>query len=147
MIVTYTPADGEKRSWPYRASDLPSADAEDIEEVSGVLFDTWQFDLVKGGAKARHALLWVLLRRDTPGLKFQDVSFNMGELTVEFEADEKVRIRAAIEKSTDLSDDDKSRALATLQDDEDEVKDDPKYSAGVHSGVSDSSTGQSSPTS
>lgn len=119
MIVTYTPDEGERREWEYKSADLPSGEAEDIEEAVGTTFDEWQASLLQGGAKARRALLWVLLKRDQAGLKFGDVSFRMGQLSVDFDREEKRQIRGELEKSTDLPEDAKAQALQMLADDED----------------------------
>lgn len=119
MIVTYTPGEGERREWEYKSADLPSGEAEDIEDAVGITFDEWQAKLLQGGAKARRALLWVLLKRDNPSLKFADVSFRLGELAVEFDREEKRQIRAELEKSKDLSEQARAQALRMLDDDED----------------------------
>lgn len=119
MIVTYAPSEGERREWEYKSADLPSGEAEDIEDAIGSTFVEWQTSLLQGGAKARRALLWVLLKRDNSSLKFGDVSFQLGELSVEFDREEKQQVRAELEKSTDLSEQAKAQALRVLADDED----------------------------
>lgn len=119
MIVTYAPSEGERREWEYKSADLPSGEAEDIEDAIGSTFVEWQTSLLQGGAKARRALLWVLLKRDNSSLKFGDVSFRLGELSVEFDREEKQQVRAELEKSTDLSEQAKAQALRVLADDED----------------------------
>lgn len=119
MIVTYRPADGDAQTWDYKPTDLSSKDAEDIEEASGLLFDDWQVKLLQGGLKARRALLWIFLRRETPNLRFHEVSFQVGELLIEWDASEKAIVRAEVEKSTDLSDDDRRRVLDILSEDGD----------------------------
>lgn len=118
MIVTYKPAGGDERTWTYRAAEMSSGDAEDIEDAVGKTFDEWQMALQTGGAKARRALLWIMLRRDTPGLRFRDVQFKMGELEVEFEREEKARLRAEVEKLKDIADADREQLLSLLADDE-----------------------------
>lgn len=114
MIITYAPAGGDERTWDYKAEDLPSADAEDIEDAVGDTFDQFQVKLMTGGAKARRALLWVLLRRDTPGLRFSDVSYRMGEVTAEFDAAELAKLRQAVLDSRELDEKDKAAALAVI---------------------------------
>ena len=118
MIVTYKPADGDERSWTFRATEMSSGDAEDIEDAVGKTFDEWQMALQMGGAKARRALLWIMLRRDTPGLRFRDVSFRMGELDLDYEPEEKARLRAEVEKIKDIPEADKAQVLALLADEE-----------------------------
>lgn len=116
MIVTYSPADGQQRTWQYKSAELPSADAEALEEVVPPSFDEWQQQLLRGGAKARRALLWVLLRRDDPTLKFGDVEFRMGELEVEFDSDEKQRALAEVEKDPNIAEEDKAQLRELLAD-------------------------------
>lgn len=118
MIVTYAPDGGDKRTWDYKSADLPSSEAEDIEEAVGVTFDEWQQKLLMGGMKARRALLWILRRRDEPGLKFADVAFTVREFTLDFDAGEKADVRREVQKSTQLSDDEKRQVFALLDDDE-----------------------------
>lgn len=127
MIVTYSPAGGESRTWDYKADDLPSSDAEDIEDAVGITFDEFQVRLMTGGAKARRALLWVLMRRDTPGLRFGDVSYRMGELSVEFDAPELARLREAVVEAKNLTEDQREMALSVI--DEQGPAEAPKESA------------------
>jgi len=115
MIVKYAPSGGETSEWTYKAEELPSVDAEDLEDAMGITFDEYQVKLMTGGAKARRALLWIMLRRDNKTLKFADVSFKMGELTVDFDGEELGRIKDAIQKDKTLSDDVKAQALAAIE--------------------------------
>ena len=114
MIVTYSPDGGQARTWDYKAEDLPSAEAEDIEDAVGLTWDEFQVKLMTGGAKARRALLWVLLRRDTPGLRFSDVAYRMGELAVDFDAEELGRLRQAVADAKELDDDVRAAALSVI---------------------------------
>lgn len=103
MIVTYAPSEGERREWEYKSADLPSGEAEDIEDAVGITFEEWQASLLQGGAKARRALLWVLLKREQPGLKFGDVSFRLGELGVDFDRDEQDQLLVEMNKNPNVS--------------------------------------------
>lgn len=114
MIVKYSPADGAEQTWNYKAEDLPSIEAEDIEDAMGVTFDEFQVKLVTGGAKARRALLWTMLRRDNKTLKFNDVAFKMGELSVDFDADEMKRVRDVIVADKTITDDVREQVLAVI---------------------------------
>lgn len=122
MIVTYTPAGGDKRQWPYKPADLPSLEAEDIEEILGKTFDEFNVSLLQGGAKARRALLWVFLRRERPSLRFADVSCTVGEVVVEWDPAERTKVRAELERmsAVELSDQDRAAALRIL-DEEDQA--------------------------
>lgn len=119
MLVIYTPKDGDRREWHFKADDMPSSEAEAIEDVmSPMTFDEWQLALIKGGVKARRAMLWTYLRREKPSLAFKDVSFTVGELTVEWDSKEKASMREKVRESQDLSEESKEQALALLADDE-----------------------------
>lgn len=129
MIVKYSPDGGESRTWDYKAEDLPTGDAEDIEDAVGITFDEFQVKLMTGGAKARRALLWILLRRDTPGLRFGDVSYRMGEIAVDFDADELAKLRQAVVDAKNLTEDVREAALSVI--DEQGAAEAPKDPAGT----------------
>lgn len=114
MIVTYTPADGEKKVWQYQQSELSSREAEDVEEATGMLFAEWQMKVLQGSMRARRGLLWMLLKRDDPKLRFDDVAFRVDELEVDWDAQEKKRVRTTIEHSKDLSEENKRLAMQLL---------------------------------
>jgi hypothetical protein len=118
MIVEYSPSSEETKTWPYKAEELPSQDAEDIEEVLGLTFDEFQSALTAGKTKPRRALLWVLLRRDDASLKFDDVSFKLGELVIKFDSDELKRIREIIEADTTLDAETKKAALSAFDEED-----------------------------
>ncbi|GAA2092298.1 hypothetical protein [Actinomadura alba] len=133
MYVIYNPTGGDERRWEYKAEDLPSSEAEDIEDATATTFDEFQVALLKGGARARRALLWVLLKRNTPGLRFADVSFRMGELQIEFDSAEKSRLREGVAKAKGLSDSDREMALQLLADEDEgeDPKEDPPEDGGT----------------
>lgn len=120
MIVTYAPDGGEPRTWTYKPEDLPSSEAEAIEDALGGTFDQFGIKLLEGGMKARRALLWMLLRRTEPGLKFSNVEFRVGELRVEFDRTERNRVRTQIEKA-DIPEADREVMIGLL--DEEDAKD------------------------
>lgn len=114
MYVIHTPEGGEERRWDYKPDDLPYEEAELIEDALNITFEEFKGKVVMGGARARRALLWVLLRRDTPGIRFSDVHLRRaGELSVEFDSGELADMRAAAAKA-DLSEDERRQFLAAL---------------------------------
>lgn len=114
MYVIHAPDGGEERRWDYKPDDLPYEEAELLEETLNITFEEFKGKVVMGGARARRALLWVLLRRDTPGIRFTDVQLKRaGELTVEFDADEISSMRDAAMKA-DLTEDERRQFLAAL---------------------------------
>ena len=52
---------------------------------------------LKGSVKARHALLWIMLKRKTPPLKYAEVQFSMAEVDVVFGDEELAAIVQALE--------------------------------------------------
>lgn len=115
MIVTYSPEGGTKQQWPYDPNDLPYAEAELIEEVLDCTFEAFKVAAIKGGARAKRALLWVLLRRESPKLRFSDVQpRRIGELVVEYDLAEIERMREAALANDEMDDDDRAAFLRAL---------------------------------
>ncbi len=83
MKVTYTPEDGEPQVFDYNPNKLLSAEREALEKRTGRAFREFAQGVLKGDSLCRRALLHVLLRRQHPGLSFDDVDFCWDELTVE----------------------------------------------------------------
>lgn len=101
----YGPGDGEKREWIWKPRDAPSFEAEALEDASGWDFPEFLQRFIAGSTRARRALLWVLLRREHPGLRFEQVSFTMGELADEYDDDEIAAARAALAEQESNPDD------------------------------------------
>jgi len=95
--IIYTPEGCEPREWDFEPKRLLNVEAELIEDVTGWTFDEFGANFLKGSTKARHAALWVMLKRETPTLKYAQVQFSLGELDVEFTAQERLLFRAALE--------------------------------------------------
>lgn len=107
MIVTYTPEGEEVRRWEFDAADLTAGEAEDVEEALGIPFDDWQYNLHRGYAKARRGLLWLMLRREQPDLRFDALrEIRLGDLAVEYSREEEDRVLAQLERDKDVSDED-----------------------------------------
>jgi len=81
--VTYTPEDGEPQVFDYNPNRLMSVEREALEKVTGRSFNEFAMGVLKGNALCRRALLHVLLKRQHPGIRFDDVDFLWDELTVE----------------------------------------------------------------
>ena len=108
MIVTYTPADGEKREWAFKPNKLMAVEAEAIESRTGWTYQEFGVQFMKGSTLARHALLWVLLKRETPGIKYSDVTFAVDEIDFDLDADERAATIAVLQTKTDLDDDERT---------------------------------------
>lgn len=105
MRITYAPGDGEKREWIWKPRDVPSFEAEALEEVTGWPFPEFLQRFIAGSTRARRALLWSLLHREHPRLRFEQVSFVMGELADEYDDDEVAAARAALAEQESNPDD------------------------------------------
>jgi hypothetical protein len=101
MKITYRPTDGPERSWLFRPNDLDNREAELIENVGGEAWATWEEfgrKFMLGSIRAYRAALWLLLRRENPRLRFNDVGFKVDQLDVDLEDEEFQRITEALEQ-------------------------------------------------
>ncbi|MBL7624680.1 MULTISPECIES: hypothetical protein [unclassified Frankia] len=70
-----------------------SAEREIIERRFGGTYGAWAKAVVEGSSLARRILLWVLLKRTHPTVKYDDVDFAWDELRVEHSRQELGEIR------------------------------------------------------
>ncbi|RMI92048.1 hypothetical protein BIU87_20825 [Streptomyces sp. ZS0098] len=83
MRVTYTPEDGDQQVFDYNPNKLMSAEREALERRTGMPFNQFAKGVLSGHSLCRRALLHVLLKRQHPGISFDDVDFCWDELKVE----------------------------------------------------------------
>lgn len=83
MRVTYSPEDGDEQIFDYNPNKLMSAEREALEKRTGKNFQDFSQGVLSGHALCRRALLHVLLKRQHPGISFDDVDFAWDELKVE----------------------------------------------------------------
>ena len=83
MKVKYSPEDGEEQVFDYNPNKLMSVEREALEKRTGMPFNQFAMGVLKGHSLCRRALLHVLLKRQHPGIAFDDVDFCWDELTVE----------------------------------------------------------------
>ncbi|GAA4676900.1 hypothetical protein GCM10023347_34080 [Streptomyces chumphonensis] len=95
MKVTYSPEGGDTQVFDYNPNKLMSAEREALEKRTGKAFKSFAMDVLRGDALCRRALLHVLLKRDHPTIRFDDVDFCWDELTVEMTRGE---IELAVER-------------------------------------------------
>jgi len=74
--------------YEFDPAHIRNDEAMALERALGCSFREWAQALADGSASAMTGLVWLLQRRETPGLKFGDVIFDMGEITVEDDAAE-----------------------------------------------------------
>jgi hypothetical protein len=104
VFITYRPEDQPAEAvqrWEFNPGRIRQSEAEIIEKRYGAKFDVWRNDVRVGSAKARRVLLWHLLRREHPGLKYEDTpDFYMDEVLVEHSVTELVELRDRMAKAT-----------------------------------------------
>lgn len=119
MIVTYTPQGGTEQVWNYKQAELTSAEAELLEDATGLTIDEFEMELMKGRTKCKRGLLWLHMRKDHKNLRFSEVEFKVGDLKSEFDREEKALLREQLMQSG-LDGDKLEMALQLLADDEPE---------------------------
>lgn len=86
MLIKYAPENEEPQEFEFDPDNAWSFEAEMIESVgrqTWVSFEADFLDLLRAGNfKARRALLWVLLRREKPDLRFSDLVVKVNEVTI-----------------------------------------------------------------
>jgi hypothetical protein len=100
LIVTYSPADGDRQRWEWDPDKVRTSEAEIVEKRHGGTWDQFKAAAMQGESKARRVLLWHLLRREHHTLKFEDLpDFLTGELQVEFTRSEIALIRDRVSRA------------------------------------------------
>lgn len=102
MLFTYAPEGAEPQVWDFSPDKIMSPEAEAIERQTGLTFVEWQQKLLTGSIMAAHGLLWVLLKRDNPQLKYDQVVFATGETSLDFSAEERAELISDLEKHDQL---------------------------------------------
>lgn len=116
MLVTYKPEDNPEdvKSWVFKPGRVRQSEAAVIEKVYGQNWDQFCAEAQAGSIRARRVLLWHLMRRDHPVLRFEDVpDIYTDELLVEHSVEELRVVRERVEKSG-LSEADREMALGVI---------------------------------
>jgi hypothetical protein len=97
MLIIYTPEGEPRREFEFDPENAWSFEAELIESVgrpTWVSFEADYLDLLRAGNfKARRALLWVLLKREKPDLRFADLVVKVNEVTLGMDKGERAELR------------------------------------------------------
>lgn len=80
MQFVYKPEGVEPLTWEFNPGKLMSPEVEAIERYTGQAFGDWVEQLERGSFTAIHGLLYVLLKRTRPTLKWNEVEFCMDEV-------------------------------------------------------------------
>ena len=116
MILIYSPSDGERREFQWNPGKLLSPEAEAIEDVGGRTWDSFQefgAKFMKNNIKALRAALWIMLKRENPRLKFDDVTVAVDEIDFTFDDQEMSKIREALE-TENIDEDQKIELISRL---------------------------------
>lgn len=97
MYLLYKPegADDPQR-WRYDPKKLMSAEREMLERRTDRNFSEFTQDVIKGNSTCRRALLFMYLKRDHPGVRYEDVDFAWDELQLEYSKGELIQIREQV---------------------------------------------------
>ncbi|MFJ5804872.1 hypothetical protein [Streptomyces sp. NPDC093093] len=95
MYLVYQPeGSDEPKRWKYNPKRLMSAEREMLERRCGVPFSEFTQAVLKGSSVSRRALLFMFLKRDHPGTRYEDVDFAWEELRLEYSRSELQLMRA-----------------------------------------------------
>ncbi|WP_328620727.1 hypothetical protein [Streptomyces sp. NBC_00354] len=84
MYLVYKPeGNDEPHRWQYDPRKLMSAEREALEKRTGRDFSDFTQAVLKGNSQCRRALLHMFLKRDHPGVRYEDVDFAWDELSLE----------------------------------------------------------------
>lgn len=122
MIVTYTPADGEKKEWRFEPRKLMSPEAEAIEKVTRWTFQEFSSKFLAGSMLAYRAVVWIMLKRENPPLRFDDVSICLDDVWVSFDDQETAQVREALLADPDLDPEQRQNLIDILGEDTDEAE-------------------------
>jgi hypothetical protein len=93
----YKPEGRDPMSWDFQPDKLMNPEAEAIERHTGMTFGEWVQALGKSSMLALHGLLFVMLKRDRPTLKWDDVQFSISEIDMEMSDEESAEALGALE--------------------------------------------------
>jgi hypothetical protein len=86
MKFVYKPEGAEPKSWDFAPDRLMNAEAEAIERHTGLTFGEFVDKISATSFLAIHGLLYVMLKRTIPTLKWDEVQFSLAD--VDFELDD-----------------------------------------------------------
>lgn len=130
MYLIYQPEGSEEpQRWTYNPRRLMSAEREAIERRTGMVFADFTKAVIQGSSVARRALLWVMLKRDHPTMRYDDVDFAWDELKLEYSKQEYADMIA--KAGEELSGAERESVLASLQAEREAALDDPEQEGKV----------------
>ena len=73
----------EGKEYDFDTASIRNDEAIAIETALGCTFKQWSQQLQDFSVSALTALVWIIRRREEPGLRFGDVTFELGSLHIE----------------------------------------------------------------
>lgn len=120
MLFVYKPEGAEPKSWEFKPEKMLSAECIEIEKRTGLDYSDWLDRFKRANMGAIKAYLYVMLRREVHGLKYDDVSFCLEEVAFEPSPEELSEARARLEEKRDgegLTDSEASTLAQLVADD------------------------------
>jgi hypothetical protein len=78
----------EDKQFEFDVDELDNFDYMDIEDVTGLAATDFFDSITKGSGRALTALVWIMRRKEEPGLEFKNVRFRLSALKLELNEDE-----------------------------------------------------------
>ena len=72
----------DEQSWEFELGRMLNVEIMAIERQTGMTAAEFEDALAKGSMTAHTALLWAIRKRTEPELRFDDVIFNSGDLSI-----------------------------------------------------------------
>lgn len=98
MRFVYQPEGADPKKFEFAPEKLMSPEAEAIERHTGMTYTDWNIAVSKGSMLALHGLLFVMLKRSDPTLKWDAVQFSLSELDFELDDEESAQALADLEE-------------------------------------------------
>lgn len=105
--------DSAPAKYDYNPKKFMSPECEALEKKTGLTFEEFHAKLIQGSALCRRALLWVYLKREAAGVRFEDVAFAYGEVELRFHKQELEDMIAEVEKADETPE--RNAGLAQLR--------------------------------
>lgn len=110
MIILYRPEDGEARRFDVRT--VRTSEAQIVERTTDMKWGDIKRGVRDDDPTAMRGVVWVLLKRETPTLRWSDFDPLIDELTSKFDARELAAVAADIVR---LPEEQQERAIAEMR--------------------------------
>ncbi|NEB04506.1 hypothetical protein [Streptomyces sp. SID13726] len=113
MYLVYQPEGSEEpKRFKYNPRKLMSPEREMLERKTDRDFSDFTSAVLSGNSLCRRALLYMFLKREHPGIRWDDVDFAWDELKLEYSKQELLKMREAVSENT--TGDERAATLASL---------------------------------